>query len=188
MCGICGIVNFDHNHQVEANKLMAMRDLLIHRGPDDAGIYVNNNVGLAHRRLSIIDLAGGSQPMSNEDNTIWIVYNGEIYNFLELKEQLYSKGHIFKTNSDTEVILHAYEEFGVVCLDHLRGMFAFAIWDDNKKQLFAARDRLGIKPFYYTDLDDSFLFSSEIKSTSLVVTFTLYRSFNRNSSPFFIFS
>jgi len=164
MCGICGIINFDHDHHVEENILLKMRDVMIHRGPDDAGLYLKENVGLGHRRLSIIDLAGGRQPMSNEDGSVWISYNGEIYNYIELKERLLSSGHIFKTNSDTEVIIHAYEEFGESCLDHLRGMFAFAIWDENKRRLFAARDRLGIKPFYYTVSDGSLIFASEIKS------------------------
>lgn len=144
-----------------------MRDLMTHRGPDDAGVYLNKNIGLAHRRLSIIDVAGGYQPLSNEDDTVWIIYNGEIYNYLDLKETLKSKGHVFKTNSDTEVILHAYEEFGVGCLEYMRGMFAFAIWDDRKKQFFGARDRLGIKPFYYYNLNNCFIFSSEIKSILL---------------------
>jgi asparagine synthase (glutamine-hydrolysing) len=167
MCGICGILNFDPGHHVRKTLLVSMRDLMAHRGPDDAGIYLNKNIGLGHRRLSIIDISRGHQPMCNEDETLWIVYNGEIYNYLDLKNHLISKGHVFKTNSDTEVVLHAYEEFGVNCLEKLRGMFAFAIWDERKKQLFAARDRLGIKPFYYTMLSNAFLFSSEIKSMLL---------------------
>lgn len=112
MCGICGIINSDLNHNIDATLLGKMRDILSHRGPDDEGMYVNKNVGLAHRRLSIIDLSSGHQPMSNEDDTIWIVFNGEIYNYLDLREDLARKGHLFRTMSDTETIIHAYEEYG----------------------------------------------------------------------------
>jgi asparagine synthase (glutamine-hydrolysing) len=138
-----------------------------HRGPDDEGYYINpdGNIGFGHRRLSIIDLSScGHQPMSNEDNTIWITYNGEIYNYLELKEYLLKKGHLFKSKTDTEVIIHLYEEMGSKCVEKLNGMFAFAIWDDKRKELFLARDHLGIKPLYYTFLDGTLLFGSEIKS------------------------
>jgi asparagine synthase (glutamine-hydrolysing) len=167
MCGICGILNFDKADQVNESNLIEMRDLITHRGPNDYGIYLKGNIGLAHRRLSIIDLGGGHQPMSNEDGTVWIVFNGEIYNYRELMSYLSAKGHIFKTRCDTEVIVHAYEEFGMDCLEKLRGMFAFAIWDEAKRKLLLARDRLGEKPLYYCKLNDGFIFSSEIKTILL---------------------
>jgi len=142
----------------------AMADTIHHRGPDDEGYYVSGPIGLGFRRLSIIDLQCGHQPLSNEDGTIWIVFNGEIYNFQELREFLLGKGHVFKTQSDTEVIVHLYEERGPQCLEMLRGMFAFAIWDENAKTLFLARDRVGIKPLYYCLTDTSLVFASEIKA------------------------
>jgi asparagine synthase (glutamine-hydrolysing) len=135
-----------------------------HRGPDDEGIYLGSQVALGHRRLSIIDVGGGHQPLSNENGTIWIVFNGEIYNFRELRAFLLSKGHVFKTQTDTETIIHLYEEFGPECLERLRGMFAFAIWDENEKTVFLARDRVGIKPLYYRLTDRSLVFASEIKA------------------------
>lgn len=141
-----------------------MADTIEHRGPDDEGYYVSGPVGLGFRRLSIIDLSTGHQPLSNEDGTVWIVFNGEIYNYQELRQLLQAKGHIFKTKTDTEVIVHLYEEFGEKCVDRLRGMFAFAIWDDRQKSLFLARDRVGIKPLYYRLTDDTFIFASEIKA------------------------
>lgn len=136
---------------------------MVHRGPDDDGFYTQGRVGLGMRRLSIIDLATGHQPISNEDGTIWIVFNGEIYNHATLRKQLQSRGHRYTTNSDTETIVHLYEEYGRDCVQHLRGMFAFAIWDTRKRRLFLARDRLGIKPLYYRLTPESFLFGSEIK-------------------------
>lgn len=173
MCGICGKINFN-NEPVGEDLLKKMTAVLSHRGPDDEGIYLNNkqsaiknhpSVGLGHRRLSIIDLSPlAHQPMSNEDGTVWIVYNGEIYNFPELREDLIKRGHIFRSKSDTETIIHLYEEYGPECLKFLRGMFAFAIWDENKKQLFLARDRVGKKPLYYRHSENSFSFASEIKS------------------------
>jgi asparagine synthase (glutamine-hydrolysing) len=144
--------------------LKAMADTIYHRGPDDEGYYVSGPIGLGFRRLSIIDLQTGHQPVSNEDGTIQIIFNGEIYNFQELRAFLLSKGHVFKTQSDTEVIVHLYEEFGPKCLEKLRGMFAFAIWDDNAKTLFLARDRVGIKPLYYSLTNESLVFASEIKA------------------------
>jgi asparagine synthase (glutamine-hydrolysing) len=141
-----------------------MLDTIRHRGPDDEGIYSAPQVGLGHRRLSIIDLSTGHQPLSNEDGTIWIVFNGEIYNFAELRNFLLSKGHVFTTKTDTEVIVHLYEQLGTGCLEKLRGMFAFAIWDENRRTLFAARDRVGIKPFYYHLSNHSLVFASEIKA------------------------
>jgi len=142
-----------------------MASVINHRGPDDEGIYVKGNVGLAHKRLSILDLSpAGHQPMSNEDGSIWIVFNGEIYNFLDLREDLQKKGHTFRSRTDTETIIHLYEERGVECVNDLRGMFAFAIWDENKKRLFCARDRAGKKPFIYAHREDGLVFASEIKS------------------------
>jgi len=167
MCGIAGKIIRRKLESIEQD-VKRMMDLLVHRGPDDKGLYAKyvenyGHVCLGHRRLSIIDLEGGHQPLSNEDNSIWIVFNGEIYNFPELKDELTKKGHIFKTNCDTEVIVHLYEELGFNCLDKLLGMFAFGIWDNNKKILFLARDRLGIKPLYYSELKDGFIFSSDLK-------------------------
>ena len=138
--------------------------VMIHRGPDGEGVHLEGNIGLGHRRLAIIDLDLGDQPMSNEDNSIFVVQNGEIYNFIELTDHLRNKGHVFKTKSDTEVILHLYEEYGEECLSYLNGMFAFAVWDNKKKCLFAARDRIGIKPFYYYIDKHRFVFASEIKA------------------------
>lgn len=164
MCGIAGIINFNTGDKVDQDVLKLMTDTIKHRGPDDEGFYFDNSVGFGHRRLSIIDIEGGHQPMTNEDETIWIVYNGEIYNYLELRRDLAGKGHKFKTHSDTEVIIHLYEEYGEKCLERLNGMFAFALWDKTKKRLFAARDRLGIKPFYYYFDESEFIFASEIKA------------------------
>ena len=143
-----------------------MVQTLNHRGPDANGCYISpkGNCGLGHARLSIIDLAGGSQPMCNEDGSIWISFNGECYNFPALKESLQAQGHCFKSHSDTEVIIHLYEQYGTSCLEHLRGMFAFAIWDENKQQLFIARDRLGQKPLFYSHDKDNFIFGSECKA------------------------
>jgi asparagine synthase (glutamine-hydrolysing) len=147
-----------------------MADRLVHRGPDEEGLYLNEraptraSIALAHRRLSIIDLSSGQQPLSNEDGTVWIVFNGEIYNFQELKPELLARGHTFRTNSDTEVIVHAYEEWGVDCLPRLNGMFAFAIWDERRQRLFMARDRLGKKPLYYRATADRLVFGSELKA------------------------
>ncbi len=178
MCGICGVWNLGRAAEAVAEKvLLAMRDSMSHRGPDGAGVYVApaRNLGLAHRRLSIVDLAGGAQPMCNEDGTVWIVYNGEVYNHAELRPALERKGHVYKSRSDTETIIHLYEEYGEECVHRLRGMFAFAIWDERQKRLFLARDRVGIKPLYYTFAGGPlggggeeggrvFLFGSEIKA------------------------
>jgi len=159
MCGISGIIG-----EPRKNLLKKMNRIIQHRGPDDSGIFLDKNIGLGIQRLSIIDLEGGKQPIHNEDESIWIVYNGETYNYLELKEALEKKNHKFYTNSDTEVVVHLYEEFGEKCVSKLRGMFAFAIWDGNKEKLLLARDRLGIKPLYYTIIDNNLIFGSEIKS------------------------
>jgi len=164
MCGICGKLNFDRTLSVSPGLLKAMADSIHHRGPDDEGYYLSGPVGFGFRRLSIIDLSTGHQPISNEDGTVWIVFNGEIYNYLELREQLQAKGHQFKTHTDTEVIVHLYEEFGERCVEKLRGMFGFAIWNERKKEMLLARDRVGIKPLYYRLTDESLIFGSEIKA------------------------
>lgn len=160
MCGITGFYGLDDNQ-----LLKRMSEAIRHRGPDDHGYFVDRNVSLAHRRLSIIDLSkNGRNPMHNEDSSIEIVFNGEIYNFQSIKEELLKKRHKFYSNTDTEVIIHAYEEYGFECLKLFNGMFAFALWDANEQRLFIARDRLGIKPLYYAYIEGKFFFSSEIKS------------------------
>ena len=172
MCGICGWIGLGAAAQFDALDIERMRRVIDHRGPDDNGCHVAEfpaesapgRVGLGHARLSIIDLEGGHQPLSNEDGSVWIVFNGEIYNFLELRPDLVARGHVFKTRSDTEVILHLYEDKGPECLQALRGMFAFAIWDGRNRSLFLARDRVGKKPLVYRLEDDRLLFASEIKS------------------------
>lgn len=164
MCGICGKLNFAHDSPVNTENLRRMLAPISHRGPDAEGIYISGPVGLGHKRLKIIDLATGKQPMCNEDGSVWVTYNGEVYNYKELTAHLVEKGHRFKSASDTEVIVHLYEEFGEDCVKHLRGMFSFALWDDKKKVLFIARDRVGIKPLYYVQTATSFLFASEIKA------------------------
>ncbi|PYR57328.1 MAG: asparagine synthase (glutamine-hydrolyzing), partial [Acidobacteria bacterium] len=164
MCGIAGIVAADRLHADERARLVAMRDVLAHRGPDESGIFHDDYAGLAHRRLSIVDLATGQQPLANEDETVWIVYNGEIYNHADVRPELEAAGHRYRTRSDTETIVHAYEEWGDRCVERFRGMFAFAIWDARRRRLLLARDRLGIKPLYWTVVDDRLLFGSEIKA------------------------
>ncbi len=164
MCGIAGQYCFTGN-EPDRELLARMSEQLIHRGPDGVGTVIRGCVGLVHRRLAIIDLTDeGLQPMTNEDGTLWLVYNGEIYNYVELREELIGKGHHFHSQSDTEVILHSYEEWGTGCLQRFNGMWAFALWDERTQQLFCARDRFGIKPFYYTEIHGSFLFASEIKA------------------------
>jgi len=164
MCGIAG--QYCYSGTLPDEKLLAaMSERLAHRGPDGQGTYIHRNIGLAHRRLAIIDLSDDArQPMTNEDGSLWLVYNGEIYNFVELRAELAGKGHTFRLKTDSEVILHAYEEWGTGCLSRLNGMWAFALWDEKRQQLFCARDRFGIKPFYYTEAGGSFLFASEIKA------------------------
>jgi asparagine synthase (glutamine-hydrolysing) len=164
MCGICGIVNRDPSQSVDPNVLARMNRQIAHRGPDDEGFFVEETVGLAMRRLSVIDVKTGRQPIANEDETLWIVFNGEIYNHAKLRAELESRGHRYRTRSDTETIIHLYEQYGRDCLKHLHGMFAFAIWDRPNKTLLAARDRLGIKPFYYRYDGKTLLFGSEIKA------------------------
>ncbi len=165
MCGICGVVSVDRAEKIDLGVLVGMRDTLAHRGPDDSGAYVGPGVGLGHRRLSIIDLRPeGRQPMSNEDDSVRIVFNGEIYNFEELRRGLVAAGHRFRSRTDTEVIVHLYEEMGVKCLDRLRGMFAFALWDERRRRLLLARDRLGKKPLYYAFDGKRLIFASEAKA------------------------
>lgn len=164
MCGICGVCFNDPKSKAPEDLLRRMTTALRHRGPDGDGFLVRQNIGLGHRRLSIIDLAGGDQPIFNEDGRIGIVFNGEIYNYVELAEELKAAGHRFRTHSDTEVIVHLYEEMGDTCVERLRGMFTFAIWDGRDGSVLLARDRLGIKPLFYSPQPDRFLFASEMKS------------------------
>jgi asparagine synthase (glutamine-hydrolysing) len=164
VCGICGKLNFDSAEKVSPGLLKTMADSIRHRGPDDEGYYVAGPVGFGFRRLSIIDLNTGHQPICNEDGSVWIVFNGEIYNYQELRQDLLSKGHVFKSHTDTEVIVHLYEELGEACVSKLRGMFAFAIWDGRSQTVLLARDRVGIKPLYYRLTDRSIIFGSEIKA------------------------
>lgn len=164
MCGICGIFFPDRDRRVARDALAAMNQQIVHRGPDDEGFLVEENVGLAMRRLSIIDVQTGHQPISNEDGNLWIVFNGEIYNHRELRRDLEARGHRYRTQSDTETIVHLFEEYGDACVDHLRGMFAFAIWNQASQRLLLARDWLGIKPLYYRYKDGVLLFGSEIKA------------------------
>jgi asparagine synthase (glutamine-hydrolysing) len=164
MCGIAGIINTEPNSVVEAATIHRMCQTIVHRGPDDEGIYASGGVGLGMRRLSIIDLAGGHQPVHNEDKSVWVVFNGEIYNFPDLRPELEARGHRFYTNTDTEVIVHLYEDFGLDCVHKLRGMFAFALYDERRRRLLLARDRLGKKPLHYALHNGRLLFASEIKA------------------------
>jgi asparagine synthase (glutamine-hydrolysing) len=164
MCAIAGIFSSSGISEEQKASLKRMGDVMTHRGPDGEGYHVESSIGLVHRRLSIIDVEGGGQPLCNEDGTIWIVFNGEIYNYIELREQLIQKGHVFKTSSDTEVIVHLYEEKGESFVEYLRGMFAIALWDNADKRLVLVRDRLGKKPLYYAACKNAFVFASEIKA------------------------
>ncbi|MDX6672999.1 MAG: hypothetical protein QOH11_417, partial [Solirubrobacteraceae bacterium] len=167
MCGVCGILATNDSFAVQERIVDAMRDTMQHRGPDDGGSWLSpdGRVALAHRRLSIVDLsAAGHQPMANEDGTVWITFNGEIYNHADLRPELEAKGHRYRSHTDTETILHLYEEEGPRCVERLHGMFAFAIWDARKREMFMARDRLGIKPLYYAQPPRGFVFGSEIKA------------------------
>ncbi len=184
MCGICGKLNFDRQMPIQQNLVGAMMDAIQHRGPDGSGEFLSGCIGLGHRRLSIIDLDTGTQPMTNEDGTIWLVYNGEIYNFQALRRELQLKGHQFKSKSDTEVIVHLYEELGDQCVSRLRGMFAFALWDENRQRLLLARDRVGIKPLYYTNIGHALVFASEIKS--LLVDSSVNRQVNLSAIDRFL--
>src|SRR5262245_23155168 len=164
MCGIAGIVNVDRHRAADPRVLRAMTDAIAHRGPDGQGVHLAGSAALGHRRLSIIDLARGSQPMCNEDGTVWVTFNGEIYNFRAMRADLQSRGHRFASDSDTEVIVHAYEEWGEQAIARLQGMFALAIWNERERTLLVARDRVGIKPVYYANTGDAFVFASELKS------------------------
>jgi asparagine synthase (glutamine-hydrolysing) len=167
MCGICGVYSYGRHADDQRRAVLQMRDAMQHRGPDDAGIYQSpdRRIVLGHRRLSIVDLsAAGHQPMSNEDGTVWIVFNGEIYNHAELRPELEARGHVYRSRTDTETLIHLYEEMGPAMLSCLRGMFSFAIWDERRQRLFLARDRVGIKPLYYTFADGRLIFGSEIKA------------------------
>ena len=164
MCGIAGIVNLKQHKPISSDALRKMVSIQKHRGPDETGAYIDDNIGLAHARLSIIDLKDGTQPIHNEDKSLWIIYNGEVFNYPELRQELIRRGHKFYTSSDTEVILHLYEDKGINCLKELNGQFAFAIWDSNNRTLFLARDRVGILPLYYTIQNQRLYFASEIKA------------------------
>ena len=195
MCGIAGILWLD-GRPVEMGLLRRMAEAIRHRGPDGEGYVIFGSTGLAHRRLAIIDVQGGRQPLQNEDGSVTVTFNGEIYNFRSLAQQLQGLGHVFRTDSDTEVLVHAYEQWGESCVDHLRGMFAFAIWDERHKRLFLARDRLGIKPLFYLQTPNCFAFASEIQSLRTLPEFQgsldllaldLYLHFQYIPAPFTIF-
>ena len=181
MCGIAGIISFDRNAVVDRDRLRRMRDVLRHRGPDAEGLWTEGAAGLAHRRLSIVDVAGGNQPMTTHDGNAWIVFNGEIYNHPQLRTELEQRGARYRTRSDTETILHLYGERGVQCVEQLRGMFAFAIWDRRKQQLLLARDRIGIKPLYYAITEQELVFASEIKA--ILAAGTIRPSLNEHVVP-----
>ncbi|HSK70478.1 MAG TPA: asparagine synthase (glutamine-hydrolyzing), partial [Pyrinomonadaceae bacterium] len=183
MCGINGIA-FSSRSRRQINKriLEEMRDVIVHRGPDDEGLFIDENIGLGHRRLSIVDVKHGHQPMFNEDKSCAIVYNGEVYNHADYRRELEEKGHVYQTHCDTETILHLYEEHGADCVQFLRGMFAFAIWDKRRRELFIARDRLGVKPLYYVfDEEGNLFFASEIKS--LLAAQAVKPELNYNALP-----
>ena len=164
MCGIAGQFNFQRGEPVERETIVRMARSVAHRGPDDEGFFIAGPVGLGFRRLSIIDLASGHQPMSDAEETVWIIFNGEIYNYKELRGELQGKGHQFRTNSDTEVIVHGYKEWGTDVFNHLNGMFGLAIWDVRKQRLVVARDAMGIKLVYYRLTDGQLTFGSEIRA------------------------
>lgn len=165
MCGITGVFDLTARREVDRERLARINDMQWHRGPDEAGLHLEPGLGLGHRRLSIIDIAAGHQPLANEDETVWVVFNGEIYNFVDLIPELTRLGHRFRTRSDTEVIVHAWEQWGEACVERFRGMFAFALWDRKREVFFLARDRLGVKPLYYAVSDDGWLvFGSELKT------------------------
>jgi asparagine synthase (glutamine-hydrolysing) len=175
MCGITGIFDLREQRPIDRDVLQRINDIQWHRGPDEAGLHMEPGLGLGHRRLSIIDIAAGQQPLANEDDSVWVVFNGEIYNFVDLIPELTALGHTFRTRSDTETIVHAWEQWGVDCVHHFRGMFAFALWDRKQQVFFLARDRLGVKPMHYAITDDGFLvFGSELK------TLTAWPGFRRD--------
>jgi asparagine synthase (glutamine-hydrolysing) len=184
MCGIAGILKLDPRERADRHRLVRMRDVLSHRGPDEEGLMLDGPVGLAHRRLAIVDINAGQQPMSNEDGCIWITFNGEIYNHSSLRARLEAGGHRYRSHCDTETILHLYEDKGDEVVEHLHGMFAFAIWDGTEQRLLLARDRLGIKPLYYASSGTELLFASEIKS--LLAAGSFKSSFNQAVLPEFL--
>ncbi|MCI5221828.1 MAG: asparagine synthetase B, partial [Candidatus Electrothrix sp. AR4] len=186
MCGICGFVRFQEPPPPEAERqrLEHMVQTLYHRGPDESGMAVHDTVAMGMRRLSIIDLGGGTQPIYNEDRTVWTVFNGEIYNFQELKHDLQQHGHIFTTNSDTEVIVHGYEQYGIDFPKHLNGMFAIALHDRKNQRVILARDHLGIKPLYYCCTDRQLIFGSEIKA--MLASDMVDRALDMNSLAAFL--
>ncbi len=196
MCGICGQFNFVRNEPVESETIRRMAQTMVHRGPDDDGYFISGSLGLGFRRLSIIDLAGGHQPMSDAEETVWVILNGEIYNFKELRAELEGRGHYFRTRSDTEVIIHGYKEWGIDVLNHLNGMFGLAIWDVNEKRLVVARDAMGIKLIYYKIDNGQLTFGSEIRSILAAensrpsvdpVALNLFLRFRYTPSPLTIF-
>jgi asparagine synthase (glutamine-hydrolysing) len=164
MCGIAGKLNLSSREPISESELRQMLAMIRHRGPDEFGIYLDEGVGLGNARLSIIDLNTGQQPIGNEDGTLWIVFNGEIFNYLELRPELEARGHRFETHSDTEVLLHLYEEYGPECLERLNGQFAFAVWNAKERSLFLGRDRLGVRPLFYTIQNGQLHFGSEVKA------------------------
>src|SRR5262249_16097958 len=196
MCGICGQFNFTRTEPVDASTILQMTGTMVHRGPDDEGYFVAGPIGLGFRRLSIIDLAGGHQPMSDFGETVWVIFNGEIYNFKELRTQLSDCGHRFRTTSDTEVIVHGYKEWGIKVLNRLNGMFGVAIWDVQEKRLVVARDAMGIKLIYYRMKNGQLTFGSEIRPLLAVenskpdvdpVALNLFLRFRYTPSPLTIF-
>src|SRR5256714_9298651 len=196
MCGIAGQFKFLRREPVERETIVRMARSIAHRGPDDEGFFIAGPVGLGFRRLSIIDLAGGHQPMSNSEGTVWVIFNGEIYNYRELRAELQSKGHEFRTNSDTEVIIHGYKEWGAEVLNHLNGMFGMAIWDVKKQRLVVARDAMGIKLIYYRITSGQLTFGSEIRPLLAAqdskpevdpVALNLFLRFRYTPSPLTIF-
>ena len=196
MCGIAGQFNFQRREPVERETIVRMARSIAHRGPDDEGFFIAGPVGLGFRRLSIIDLAGGHQPMSDAEETVWIIFNGEIYNYRELRAELQSKGHQFRTNSDTEVIIHGYKEWGTDVFDRLNGMFGLAIWDVRNQRLVVARDAMGIKLVYYKIDDGTLTFGSEIRAIlaaedcrrrSIPSRLNLFLRFRYTPSPLTIF-
>src|ERR1700731_691946 len=196
MCGICGQFNFRNQAPVRRTDIEAMTRSIAHRGPDDEGYFISGPLGLGFRRLSIIDLAGGHQPMSDAEETVWVILNGEIYNFKELRAELEKRGHRFRTNSDTEVIIHGYKEWGAEVLNHLNGMFGLAIWDVKNHRLVVARDAMGIKLIYYRIANSQLTFGSEIRAVLAAedskpgvdpVALNLFLRFRYTPSPLTIF-
>jgi len=186
MCGICGIFEYERRTGIPGELVHKMNQTIVHRGPDDGGVFVGEGIGLGHRRLSIIDLAGGHQPMCNEDGTVWVLLNGEIYNYPELRAELLQRGHVFTTRSDTEAIVHAYEDFGEGCFSRLRGMFSIALWDSRQRKLVLARDRVGKKPLFYSADGNRIIFGSELKA--LLASGLLSRELDENAiSDYFSF-